>query len=98
MLISKGGGADPLPFANAPQTCHTAYASDKESVLHQAILHIAVYCQPCEKCATALECLFVLLQTLDPAEADKFGKTLMADSTWEHLGENASLATERKNW
>ena len=96
MLISKGGGADPLPFANAPQTCHTAYASDKESVLHQAILHIAVYCQPCEKCATALECLFVLLQTLDPAEADKFGKTLMADSTWEHLGENASLATERK--
>ena len=96
MLISKGGGADPLPFTNAPQTCHTAYASDKESVLHQAILHIAVMCQPCEKCATALECLFVLLQTLDPAKADKFGKTLMADSTWEHLGENASLATERK--
>ena len=96
MLISKGGGADPLPFTNAPQTCHTAYASDKESVLHQVILHIAVYCQPCEKCATALECLFVLLQTLDPPEADKFGKTLMADSTWEHLGENASLATERK--
>ena len=96
MLISRGGGADPLPFTNAPQTCHTAYASDKESVLHQAMLHIAVYCQPCEKCATALDCLLVLLQSLDPAEADKFCRNLTTDSTWEHLGENAALAVERK--
>ncbi len=97
ILIRSGGGADPLPFANAPQTCHTAYASDKDSVLHQAILHIVVYCQPCDKCSVALDSLLTLLQTLDPAEADKFGRNLMADCTWEHLGENASLVVERKN-
>ncbi len=96
LLVSRGGGADPLPFANAPQTCHTAYASDKDSVLHQAILHIAVYCQPCEKCSVALECLLLLLQTLGPSKADKFGRNLIGDPTWQQLGEKTELTIVRK--
>ncbi len=96
MLICRGGGEDTLPLKNAPQTCHTAYTYQKESILHQALLHIAVYCEPCEKCAIALESLLTFINVMDPAEADRFGKDLISDPAWGHLGDDSPITIERK--
>ncbi len=96
MMICRGGGEDTLPLLNAPQTCHTAYTYQKESILHQALLHIAVYCEPCEKCAIALESLLTFINIMDPSEADRFGKDLISDPAWGHLGDDSPITIERK--